>query len=51
MRNDPLFQSDVHTITPEDLGVSEEEYGKMSVEDVYAAMARRLEALEHNKQS
>ena len=42
VKNDPLFQSGVHTISAEELGVSEEEYGKMSMEDVYAAIGKRV---------
>ena len=49
IKNDPLFQSGIHTISAEELGVSEEEYGKMSMEDVYAAIAKKEEALLNTK--
>ena len=48
VRNDPLNQPGIVSITPDNLGVSQEEYDNMSMEDVYAAIETKL-GLERKK--
>ncbi len=48
VRNDPLNQPGIVSITPDNLGVSQEEYDNMTMDDVYAAIEKKL-GLERKK--